>query len=157
VNASDDHDTECGLACETPQGKLYRAPLVRGRTFTYDAASNRLVDTSEEIPARDQSASGSGMDVMWKKMFESDVTKVGLRPGGSYYASAARSLGVSSRGPLESRMLFQFPNDLMGAAGSSEENLMNFNYDSGASFTSQELCARMVYLVGTVHYTSGEC
>ena len=88
---------------------------------------------------------GRPMDKLWKSMFEDTPEgKAMLQPNGQYYAAAARSLGVPSSGPLDPRMLYQIPDQLLrltaaegGRGGSEEEHMMNFRYVTPAILLSQ--------------------
>lgn len=122
-------------------GHSYRAPLVRGRVFRYDAAADRLVDAPAPVddPTRRPPSAEGGMAAVWREMFAGEEVSAQLRRGGSYYTNAARSLGVPATGPLNPRLLYTFPNPLMqyaaggGGDGSPEsEYTLHFTYDAAA-------------------------
>lgn len=117
-------------------GKVYRAPLVRDRAFTYDPKDDRLVEVEREQkrPAV-TSAEDAGLEDLYRSMFTDEEVLTTLQPGGRYYAQAARSLGVSIRGPLNPRLLYSIPNSLMQCALQSNGGrpdagcMFNFTYD----------------------------
>lgn len=86
---------------------------------------------------------GDGMEVLWRAMFTDAEGIPQLQPGGRYYTEAARSLGLTSGGRLNPRMLYSFPNPLLqytakdGADGDDSATL-NFTYDAAQD--------RLVYL-----------
>jgi hypothetical protein len=120
-------------------GRLYRAPLVRGRSFTYNPDADRLADAlpgDSEVAAEDQHHEGqdeaNGLAAVWRQMFESEDGSAQLKPGGLYYKEAARSLRVPASGPLNPALVYSFPNPLLQYAGDDklkDEHTLNFRYD----------------------------
>jgi len=113
-------------------GRVYRAPLVRGRYFVYDPATDSLSDAPPAGAAAGSAMSedADGFDQIWRKMFEATPEGTAqLQPGGRYYKAAAAACGVGAAGPLNPSMLYSFPNPMMAMVSGGDDHSLNFSYN----------------------------
>ena len=113
-------------------GRVYRAPLVRGRYFVYDPATDSLSDAPPAGSAAGSAMSedADGFDQVWRTMFEATPEGTAqLQPGGRYYKAAAAACGVGATGPLNPSMLYSFPNPMMAMVSGGDDHSLNFSYN----------------------------
>ena len=74
------------------------------------------------------------MAMLWRTMYEGETGKKMLRPGGEYYSTAARTLGLPPTGPLNAGIQYCIPNPLMKFAEGNDDmaHMLYFTYDAAA-------------------------